>query len=43
MSEQDHEQPTEAEEPAGDDLLAQQERKGYGEDEGEREEGLPDE
>jgi hypothetical protein len=27
----------------GDDLLEKQEHKGYGEDEGEREESLPDE
>ena len=29
--------------PEEDDLLEQQEHKGYGEDEGEREESLPDE
>jgi hypothetical protein len=31
------------EESGGDDLLEEQEHKGYGEDEGEREESLPDE
>jgi hypothetical protein len=30
-------------EPGDDDLLEEQEGKGYGEDEGEREESLPDE
>ena len=43
MNEHDDEQQTDSEEPRGDDLLTQQERKGYGEDEGEREQALPDE
>jgi len=35
--------PDEQDEPEGDELLEEQEHKGYGEDEGEREESLPDE
>ncbi len=34
--------PQEEREAAQDDLLEEQEGKGYGEDEGEREEALPD-
>jgi hypothetical protein len=35
--------PQEEREREQDDLLAEQQHKGYGEDEGEREESLPDE
>ncbi len=45
MSDHEQETPQEPQEqrPDDDDLLKQQEGKGYGEDEGERDESLPDE
>jgi hypothetical protein len=44
MSEHEQDQETQEREPQGDDpLLEAQEHKGYGEDEGEREESLPEE
>ncbi|HEX6491562.1 MAG TPA: hypothetical protein VF002_09365 [Gaiellaceae bacterium] len=43
MSEQEPEQePKERPEPAAGDLLEEQEGKGFGEDEGERDESLPE-
>ena len=39
----DEPRPGEGHEPEEDPLLEEQEHKGYGEDEGEREESLPDE
>jgi hypothetical protein len=42
-NEHEREDPREREEPLEDELLEPQERKGYGEDEGEREESLPGE
>jgi hypothetical protein len=39
---EDMDRPQQEREAARDDLLEQQEGKGYGEDEGEREESLPD-
>jgi len=44
MSESEHEQRSDAEaSPERDPLVEAQEGKGYGEDEGEREDSLPDE
>ena len=42
--EHEHERPQDADvgKPVDDDLLEEQEGKGYGEDEGERDESLPD-
>jgi predicted DNA-binding WGR domain protein len=43
MTDQPFEDREDAEPEAADDLLESQEGKGYGEDEGEREQSLPDE
>ena len=45
MTEHEHERPQDADtrKPLDEDLLEEQEGKGYGEDEGEREQSLPEE
>jgi hypothetical protein len=43
VSDYDTEDGSSLDEPDDDDLLEEQEGKGYGEDEGERDESLPDE